>query len=409
MYDVFLYVVNLWDIAESRAWEPKIIPRYHKSSALVLTSVSQRWSNFVISSSRLWSYLLVDTDDEDALEYLQLFLHLSHNCRLFIVLHGGAVVCDDIVMDLLRVGNRIDGLVYESNISRSTLAKFGCYLREPYSQLQSWYKLEVQSVTQPQHRMDYYSFPTSIHSLWMDGLFPLPKLVTLSHFQYLSSLSVKIGLDSGLYLVHEPRLELPNLERLRLQMGFTTDQRVDRSTLIICRNLKVLNLRYALEYDLGRPLDNPATWMEFDIIDALQELQIQLEIDVVNNLHPQQDTWFRQLSPEYGSTFGGMRQLPPEMPPENDSSWFGSMRRRVQEWLAPPLASSPPPPPLEPPLQQWLEQWPLQWLEPQLLQWLRPQLQQGRQARQGQQGRQGQQVQGVWYRLHDHLYSMQMW
>jgi len=162
MYDIFLYVVNLWGIAESRARELKVIPSYYISSALVLTSVSQRWSQFVISSPQLWSYLLIDTDDDNALEYLQLFLHLSHNFRLFIVIHGSAVVCDDIVMDLLRVGNRIDGLVYGLDISRSTLAKFGCYPREPYSQIQPWYKLEVQSVMQPQQGMNYYSFPTSI-------------------------------------------------------------------------------------------------------------------------------------------------------------------------------------------------------------------------------------------------------
>jgi len=133
-----------------------------------------------------------------------------------------------------------------------------------------------------------------IHVLWMDGLFPLPKLVTLLHFQWLSALSVKIGLDRGLSLVHEPRLELPNLERLRLHMGFATDQRVDRPIFIVCRNLKVLNLQYALEYDLGNPLNNPATWMEFDIIDGLQELQIQLEIYVVNNLDLPADGWLLQ-------------------------------------------------------------------------------------------------------------------
>jgi len=180
MYDVFLYVVSLWDIAESRAWGPMIIPRYNISSALVLMSVSQRWSEFVLSSSQLWSSVLIDTDDEGALESLQLFLHLSRDHRLFIILRGRAVVCDDIVMDLLRVGNRIDGMVYESNVSRSTLAKFGFYLKEPYSQLPPWHKLEVQSVMQPQQRMDYYHFPTSIRGLWMDGLFPLRKLVTLA-------------------------------------------------------------------------------------------------------------------------------------------------------------------------------------------------------------------------------------
>ena len=299
MSEILQYVVSLWGIAESRAWESKNIPRYHISNPLVLMNVSQQWYQFVISSPRLWSYLLIDTDDEDVLEYFQLFLHLSRNCPLFIVLHGRAVVSDGIVMDLLRVGNRIDGLVYESNISRSALAKFGVYLKEADFQLQQicpWYELEVQSVMQPQQHINSYSFPTSIHVLWMDRLFalPLPNLLTLSHFQRLSSLSVKIGLDSGLYLVHKPRLELPNLERLRLQMEVATDQQVDRPILIICRKLKVLSLRYALEYDLGKPLDKPATWMKFDMIDGLQELQIQLEIDVVNKLDPPADEWLLQ-------------------------------------------------------------------------------------------------------------------
>jgi len=96
MYEVLLYVVNLWDIAESRAWEPKVIPRYYISNALVLTSVSQRWSQFVILFPWLWSYLFIDTNDKDTLEYLQLFLHLSHNHHLFIVLHGRAVMSDSI-------------------------------------------------------------------------------------------------------------------------------------------------------------------------------------------------------------------------------------------------------------------------------------------------------------------------
>ena len=122
----------------------------------------------------------------------------------------------------------------------------------------------------------------------MDRLFtlPLPNLLTLLHFQQLSSLSVKIGLENGLSPVHEPRLELPNLKRLRLQMGFTSNQQVDRPIFIICRNIKILNLQYTLEYDLGNPLNNPTTWMKFDIINMLQELEIQLEIDVVNNLEP---------------------------------------------------------------------------------------------------------------------------
>jgi len=77
-------------------------------------------------------------------------------------------------------------------------------------------------------------------------------------------------------------------------MAFAADQQMDRRILITCRNLTVLNLQYAVEYDLGNPLDIPATWIEFDIIDALQELNIQLEIEVVNNLDPPVDKRLEQ-------------------------------------------------------------------------------------------------------------------
>ena len=70
MHDVFLYAVSLWDIAESRLRETEIIPRSHIDDPLALTSVSQRWCRFVTSSSPLWSYLIIDTGDEDVLESL---------------------------------------------------------------------------------------------------------------------------------------------------------------------------------------------------------------------------------------------------------------------------------------------------------------------------------------------------
>ena len=104
-------------------------------------------------------------------------------------------------MDLLRVGDRIDNLLYPSNVSPSTLAKFRLYLGASHSQPQHavcpWYKLEVQLAMQPQQDIYDYSFPTSIQSLWMGGPFPLSKLVALSHFQSLSSLSVRISIDRG--------------------------------------------------------------------------------------------------------------------------------------------------------------------------------------------------------------------
>jgi len=137
---------------------------------------------------------------------------------------------------------------------------------------------------QPQQFLNHYSFPTSIQSLWMGGLFPLSRLVTLSHFQSLSFLSVRISLDTALPPAHNYRLELPKFEALRVQVALASHHQFDTPIKMICRNLKLLDLRYRLELDLENPQEEPATWMEFDRICALEELQIDLAIHVVTEV-----------------------------------------------------------------------------------------------------------------------------
>jgi len=277
MHDVFLYAVSLWDIAESR----EITPRNH-SGPLVLTSVSRHWSQFVTSSPRLWSYLLIDTDDEDILENLQLFLHLSRNRHLFIALHGNAPMCDAVVMDLLQVGDRIDTLVYPPNVPRSTLATVRFDLGAAHGQpICPWYKLEVHSVMQQRQHTNQYTFPISIRNLWMDGLCPLSKLGMLSNFQSLFSLSIRTGHDGFLSPVMEFKLGLPNLEKLNLQMALSSDRPVGKPIPMTCRNLKLLRLQYTLELNPDNPQEYPAPWLEFGAPEALQELHIHLAIHVV--------------------------------------------------------------------------------------------------------------------------------
>jgi hypothetical protein len=282
MHEILLYSVSLWDFAESRAWGTGIIPRNHMGDPLVLMNVSRRWRQFITSSPQLWSYMLIDTDDKDVLEYLQLFFLLSRNRRLFIVLHGSGDVCDGIVMDLLGVGDRIDTLVYPPNVSRSTLARFQLYLNASHDQLEHvcrWHKLEVQSGMQ--QYLKHYSFPISIQNLWMSAVFPLSRLVTLSHFQSLSFLLVRISLNEFLPPAHNYRLELPRLEGLRVQTTLTSHHQVDVPINMNCRRLKFLDLRYTFELDLENLQEEPATWIEFDGCDALEELQIDLAIRVV--------------------------------------------------------------------------------------------------------------------------------
>jgi hypothetical protein len=132
----------------------------------------------------------------------------------------------------------------------------------------------------------------------MDGLFLLSNLVMLSHFQSLSSLSVRISLERGLPPAHNYRLELPSPERLRLQIALAFHRQVDTPILMICRNLKFLDLRYTLELDPGNLQGELETWMEFDEVDALKQLEIDLEIHVVTevgSIHPLVDEWLQGL------------------------------------------------------------------------------------------------------------------
>jgi len=299
MLEILLYVVSLWDIAESRAWGTGTIPRNNISGPLLLMNVSREWCKFITSSPQLWSYLLIDTDDEEVLEYLHFSLLLSGETRkLFIVLHGSAIVCDAIMVDLLGVANRIGALVYPPNVSLSTLAMFQFYLGEAHDQqICQRYELQMQSSTQPQQHMNHYSFPTSIQSLWMDGLFLLSNLVTLPHFQSLSSLSVKISVDRGLPPPQTYKLELPNLENLRVQLALACHHRVDTPILMICKKLKLLDLRYMLEVDIENTHVEFA-WMVFDGVDALEELKIDAVVHVVNeagSIDPLAGKWLQEL------------------------------------------------------------------------------------------------------------------
>ena len=286
MHLVLLYAVSLWDIVESRVWGADLLPRNHWGDPLVLMNVSRRWSQFIASSPQLWSHVLINTDDEDVLEYLQLFLLLSRNSRLFIVLHGSGDVCGDILVHPLQAGNHIDTLLYPPNISRSTLARFRIYLGTSHDQLEDIClrsKLEVQSGTQPQ-RVLRHTLTISTQSLWMSGLFPLSRLVTLSDFQSLLSLSVRLSLDRPSPEELEYRLELPKLEVLRVQMTLGSRDEVDMPIKMICRNLKLLDLRYTLELDIQHPNDYPATWMKFGEVDGVEELQIDLAIREVTEV-----------------------------------------------------------------------------------------------------------------------------
>jgi hypothetical protein len=276
MHEIFLHVVDLQSIAESRSLEGEIIPRKHPDSPLVLASVSRTWNTFVTSSPQLWSHILIDTEEAESAECLRVFLCLAGSAPLFVVLQGSTVVSDVMMTMLLEVSGRINAFIYPTHVSSFNLAKFmldppkGVGQSEPTCR---WRKLEAQLAGQPQQRATYRSFPTSMQGLWMDDLFLLSSLAKLSHFSLLSFLSVKIrdDLDSK----PRPILELPNLEKLRIQMAYTWNQRVIMPAFMICRRLKVLHFQCTLELNSDSSQQCAIFWPESDV---LQELQIHLTV-----------------------------------------------------------------------------------------------------------------------------------
>jgi hypothetical protein len=286
MHEALLFAVSLWDIAESREREIGITPKNHINGPLVFTGVSRQWNVFITSSPQLWSHLLIDTDDDNVIEYLQLFLLLSRDQRLFIVLHGSAAMPDGIVTELLKVGHRIDALVYPPSVSRSTLAKLGYGASRQFEKACSWYRLKVQSVTRPLRRANHYLFPASIQGLWLDGLdglFLLSNFVILPQFRSLASLTMRISYATGISLVPGSILEFPNLERLSLQVAFASDRQVERPISMNCQKLERLHLGYTLELNPNKPQLYPAPWLGFGVVGAVQRLQIQLAIRVMTD------------------------------------------------------------------------------------------------------------------------------
>ena len=95
---------------------------------------------------------------------------------------------------------------------------------------------------------------------------------------------MRISLDGMLPQAHKYRLELPELEVLKVQMTLASHDQVDTPIYISCGNLKLLDLRYKLELDLENSQEEPATWIEFARVDRLEELQIDLSIHVVTKV-----------------------------------------------------------------------------------------------------------------------------
>ena len=71
-----------------------------------------------------------------------------------------------------------------------------------------------------------------------------------------------------------------------IQMVIASHRQVDTAVFVICRNLKLLDLRYTLELDLRNLPEGPVTPMAFGVIDKLKELQINLTIHAVSKVGP---------------------------------------------------------------------------------------------------------------------------
>ena len=134
-----------------------------------------------------------------------------------------------------------------------------------------------------------------------------------------------MSLDRASPPEHNYRSELPSLEVLRVHMTLGSDDRVDTSINMICRKLKLLDLRYTLELDIKNAHKQPAIWMELGEVDGVEELQIDLAIHEVTEV-------------------GSMEKLRRvEQREQRRGQWEQQREQRLEQW--------------EQRLEQQLEQW----------------------------------------------------
>jgi len=199
---------------------------------LLLTMTCEAWKRLVIETSKLWSDIRIDVDDDDGLKVLHLSLLLSKTLPLDITITG---VCasDEVVNGLTHHVHRIWAL--ELSLYREARVPFRILRSTPPNGLSSLCRLAIGSAS--------YNEATSVpskhpleHASDDQNTINETDLVFIKSLPLLSSLNALVLHVPG--IVSMCQLQLPRVESLRLVMK-DTPMVLENLT---CNNLKSLDI-----------------------------------------------------------------------------------------------------------------------------------------------------------------------
>ena len=219
------------------------IPRSIADVALTLASVSQRWSDFALKNTLLWSQILIDTEDPDSSDHLQLFLHLSRTTTLYVVLRGWNPISGIQLRLLMQESHRIGILIHPRNQPLIKLDDMTSTIRDSPDALCPFIELEVYSESHKPKPSKWFLYPPSIHTLRLHGFCPYSMMSSLLSFQLLSELSVDI-FPPAEGMISRPLMPivLPKLQTFIFGIRWWSKGDWKLSRLVSCPSLRNLYL-----------------------------------------------------------------------------------------------------------------------------------------------------------------------
>jgi len=198
----------------------------------LLTMTCMAWKNLVIETSKLWSHIRIDVDNDDMLERLQLSLLLSKNWPLDIAITG---ICasDEIVNGLIPHVHRIRALGL--CLYREARVPFRVLGGTPPDGLSSLCRLSIESASYNENSSVPSKHPLERASDNQNTINETD-LFLIKSLPLLSSLTALVLHAPG--VVNMDNLQLPRVESLRLVMK-------DAPTVLenlTCNNLKNLDV-----------------------------------------------------------------------------------------------------------------------------------------------------------------------
>ena len=218
--------------------------------ALTLSCVSQKWRDVVFKDAHLWSQILVDTNDSESTDRLRLYLGLSQQTNLLVVLRGWKPVCGELLNLLMEASYRIVILVHPYDQPLIRLSDMSSTIHESPAPIGPFIELNVYGQSHGPRPPKSFFYPPSVHRLWLHGNCRYSTMSDLQSFQSLSELSIGIlPPEGGAISSLQMPIVLPHLRTLTLVVRWWPGGHLRLSKLFSCPSLKALDLNVPLQID----------------------------------------------------------------------------------------------------------------------------------------------------------------